>query len=130
MRADQGKGQKGFTMIELIISVFILVIAVGSAVYALTYAQYMTVESRQRILALHAARTALETIKNTGLTNVPSLNTTGMVPADLKNGAMVITTNPANLAGATVATVTVTVNWTGARNMARTMRVSTQRSIY
>lgn len=124
------KGNRGFTLIELMISMFILVIALGSAAYALSYAQYMSADSRQRLLALHAARSTLETIKNTGLTNVASINTAGFIPTGLTNGAVTISTNPANLAGVTIATVTVTVSWTGPRNMARTLRISTMRSIY
>ncbi len=124
------RGQRGFTLVELMISTFVLVVVLGSAMFALNQAQVMTSESRQRLLAMHAARSVIETVKNTSLANVTSINTTGLVPTGLTNGAIAIATNPANLTGVTVATVTVTVTWTGSKNMTRTLRLSTMRSIY
>lgn len=124
------KNQRGFTLIELMISSFILVVVMGSAVYVLTQAQMMSGESRQRLLALHAARSTLETIKNTSLTSVPAINTAALVPAGLTGGSITIATNPANLAGVSVATVTVTVSWTGPKNMPRSLQISTMRSMY
>ena len=88
----------------------------------------MSEESRSRLLALNAARTTLETIKNTPLGAVPAINTANIVPQALPGGAIVIRTNPANLAGAVVATVTVTVSWIGPKNMPRTLQVTTMRS--
>ncbi len=122
--------QAGFTLIELMISTFILVIVMGSAMYALNQAQMMTAESRSRLLAMNAARSTLETIKNTALVNVTGINTASLIPAGLPNGTVTIATNPASLAGVTVATVTVTVNWRGPKNMNRSLQISTMRSIY
>lgn len=127
---NRRKGQSGFTLIELMISTFVLVIVLGSAMYALTQAQMMSMESRQRLLAIHAARSALETVKNTALPNVPAISTSSLIPTGLINGSMSIATNPANVNGVTLATVTVTVNWTGPKNSARSMQVSTMRSLY
>lgn len=122
--------QRGFTLIELMISAFILVTVCGSAVYALTQAQAMSIENRQRLLAMHAARSTLETIKNTPLQNLGSISTSSLVPTGLTNGSITIATNPANLTGVTIATVTVTVSYRGAKNMVRSLQVSTMRSLY
>lgn len=124
------KNQRGFTLVELLISSFVLVVVVGSAIFALRQAQMMSTESRLRLLAIHAGRSTVETIKNTALTSVSSISTAALVPADLTNGSITITTNPANVSGVTIATVTVTVNWTGPKNMARSLQISTMRSVY
>ena len=124
------KRTKGFTLIELMISMFIMTIVLLGCFYILTAAHNMSEDSRSRLLALNAARSTLEAIKTTALINVPAVNTAAYVPADLPNGAIAITTNPANLAGQTVATVTVTVSWLGPRNMNRSLQISTMRSQY
>ena len=87
-------GQKGFTLIELMISAFILTMIAGASIYTLVTAQYAAQESRQRLLAIHAARTTLETIKDTGLINLTAINTAGFVSPDLTNGAVTITYSP------------------------------------
>lgn len=129
MRKNQ-KNQRGFTLIELMISTFVLIVVVGSAVFALRQAQMMATESRLRLLAIHAARTTVETVKNTALSSVSSISTASIVPADLTNGSITIATNPANVSGSTIATVTVTVSWTGTKNSARSLQISTMRSVY
>ena len=124
------KNKKGMTLIEVMIAFSIMAVVLLSAMYCLYMAQMMSQESRDRLLALNAARSVVEVIKDTPLANVTGINTSGYVPSDLKNGAIAIATNPANLAGVTIATVTVTVTWTGPRNMARALEVTTMRSIY
>lgn len=122
--------EKGLTLIELMISFVVLSIVLIGAFQVLTAAHQMSMESRSRLLALNAGRTVLEEIKNTGLTNVTGINTAQYVPAELSNGAIAITTNPANLSGAAVATVTVTVSWRGPRNRLLSLQLSTMRSAY
>lgn len=126
----KGESQRGFTLVELLVSAFVLVVVVGSAIFALRQAQMMATESRLRLLAIHAGRSTIETIKNTALSSVSSISTASLVPADLTNGSITIATNPANVTGVTIATVTVTVNWTGPKNMARSLQISTMRSVY
>lgn len=122
--------QEGFTLIELMISSFVLVVVLGSAMFSLHQSQLSSAEARQKLLAMHAARSTLETIKNTALANIGSIGTASLVPTGLTNGAITIATNPANVTGQTIATVTVTVNWTGPKARARSLQISTQRSIY
>lgn len=124
------KSQKGLTLVEMMISIFILTTVLGFSMYLIHSAHELSKDSRDRLLALHAARSTLETIKNTGLTSVTGINTAQFVPNGLRNGAVAIATNPANLASATIATITVTVSWTGSRNRARTLQMSTMRSVY
>ena len=120
--------RKGLTLLELLVSLTIYSVAIVSAVFALTSAHQLSEESRGRLLALNAARTTLETVINTPLVNIPNINTAALVPAGLRNGAVAIRTNPANLAGAQIATVTVVVTWTGPKNMPKTLEVTTMRS--
>ncbi len=127
---NKRRSERGFTLVELLISSFVLVVVVGSAVFALRQAQMMSTESRLRLLAIHAARSTVETIKNTALVNVTSIGTSSFIPTGLTNGSIAIATNPANVGGQTIATVTVTVSWIGPKNMPRTLQITTMRSVY
>ena len=122
--------EKGMTLIELMFSILILGVVLLSSLFALQEAHNLASESRFKLLAANAARSTLETIKSTALVNVPAINTAGLVPADLPAGTITITTNPANLAAASVATVTVTVNWRGTKNIPKNIQVTTMRSVY
>ncbi len=124
------RSRKGMTLVEVLAALTILLPTLLSAFYVLVVAQTMSQESRDRLLALNAARSTLETIKDTALTSVPNINTASFIPANLKNGAITITTNPANLGGQSLATVTITVNWLGPKNRARSLQVTTMRSRY
>lgn len=79
---------------------------------------------------MNAARSTLEEIKDTTLSGVANIQTAGFIPADLPNGAITITTNPANVSAVTIATVTVTVTWTGPRNRPMTLEITTMRSAF
>lgn len=124
------KTESGLTLIELLFSAVIMGIVLLSCLFALQEAHNLSREARYKLLAMNAARSVLETVKNTALVNVTAINTAGMIPADLPSAAITVTTNPVNLAAATVATVTVTVNWRGAKNIPKSMQVTTMRSIY
>ena len=123
------RDDRGMTLIELMISVFVMSLVLGGSLYMLHQANELSKDSRDRLLAIHAARSTLEAIKNTGLSNVTSISTSGYVPAGLKSGTVAITTNPALITSSTtLATVTVTVNWIGARGRARSLEMTTMRS--
>ncbi len=124
------RAERGMTLIELILSAAVMAIVLLSGLFALDESHRLASEARYKLLAMNAARSTLETVKNTALVNVPAINTAGLVPADLPGGGITITTNPANLVGATVATVTVTVNWTGTKGIPKNLQVTTMRSIY
>ncbi len=122
--------KKGLSLIEIVISLAILLPSLLVCIFVLTNAQHMSQEARNRLLALNTARSVIETIKDTPLQNITAINTAGLIPAELRNGAVVIATNPANLINAQIATVTVTVTWTGVKNMPRAFRITTMRSRY
>ena len=122
--------ESGLTPIEVMTSLLVLLPSLLVIIFVLATAQHMSQESRERLLALNAARSTLETIKNTSLQNVSGINPVALVPADLRNGVIAITTNPVNLVGAQIATVTVTVTWNGVKNIPRSLRLSTMRSRY
>ena len=128
MRSPLKHREKGLTLIELMIDLGILLPVLGIALAILVVSNEMSEESRERLLALNAARSTLEAVKDTPLVNVPAIPTAPLVPAGLRNGAINITTNPVNLVGAQIATVTVTVSWSSRRNRAKTLQVTTMRS--
>ncbi len=122
--------ERGVSVVEFMFSMAILTIVTLSSFFILTNAKQMVEDARYRVLALNAARSTLEQIKNTALANVSSVSTTSFVPVALPQGAITITTNPSPINAATVATVTVSVAWQGSRNRAQTLQVSTMRSLY
>ena len=119
---------KGIVMVEFLTGLALLVIVLLGTCSIFNYSHQLAEDSRQRILALGAASSVLETVKNTALASVPSINTAGMVPANLPSATITIATNPQNVSAANIATVTVTVNWTGPKGRARSLDVSTMRS--
>lgn len=121
---------RGFTLIELMMSMGLIALVLLASFYALMQAHYLSVESRSRLLALNAARSTIEAVKTTSLTAVPSMATAGYIPADLPNGAITIATNPSVLTNVSLATVTVTVTWRGPKNALRSLQLSTMRSRY
>jgi Tfp pilus assembly protein PilX len=125
---QKNKSKRGIILAEFLMSLGILVAVLVGTCFIFVAAHRLSEDSHQRILALSAASAALETVKNTPIAAVPAINTNGMVPADLPNGQIAITTNPANVANATIATVTVTVTWTGPGGRARNIQMSTMRS--
>ena len=127
---EMGKREKGMTLIELLFSMLILGGVLISGLYAMTEAHNLAAESRARLLAMNAARSVLETIKNTDLVNVPGINTVPFVPADLNSGTIVITTNPSPIGANSWARVTVTVNWRTPKNVLKNVQFTTMRSIY
>lgn len=125
------RNERGLTIIEFMISLAVLSIVVLSAFYILTAARQMSEASRSRLLAINAARSAVEQIKNTPLANVGAISTAALIPSNLPSGTMTITTNPSSgLSSATIATVTVTVNWRGSKNRQESLQVTTMRSRY
>ena len=123
--------KRGVILTEFLVSLVIVGMALLGSCFVLKAAHQLAEDSHQRVLALATASTVLEAVKNTPIAAVPAINTNGMVPADLRNGLIAITTNPGgNLQNVTIATVTVTVSWTGALGRQRSLAVSTMRSRY
>lgn len=122
--------ERGLTLIEFMISIALMALVAVSSFYILTAARQMSESSRSRLLAANAARSALEQIKNTALANVTSISTASLIPSALPSGSMTITTNPSSIGTSKIATVTVTLNWRGARNRLEQLQVSTMRSVY
>lgn len=122
--------ERGTTLLELLVALGVIAVAASAMAFAMLTSQHQTEEARGRVLALQAARTALETVKNTAVDDLPGIATDGLVPADLPNGNVVIETNPENPVGQELVTVTVTVTWTGPKNTPKTLRLTTMRSRY
>jgi type II secretory pathway pseudopilin PulG len=120
--------QKGALLLELLFAFFILGFVVVSAGGLLIKTAQMSEDNKGRLLALQTAQSVLETIKDTALTGITTIPTTDLLPAGLNQGAVTIQTNPINVAGIDVATVTVTVSWRGANNRQQQLQISTMKS--
>ena len=128
MKIKKGKNETGVLLLEVLFAFFLLGLVIVSSGGLLIKTAQMSENNKGRLLALQTAQSALETIKDTNLTAFATINTTAFIPAGLSQGAVTIQTNPANLTGVDVATVTVTVSWRGASNRAQQLQVSTMRS--
>lgn len=133
---------------EVAISVAVFAIVLVTSVFVLTAAHQLSTQSRERLLALTAARSTLETIKNTPLANVdniPQATLDDLVPtADgtlVSNGGVMllrqagatpiiqILTQPGALGAATnLAIITVRVTWSGPKNIQQVLEITTMRS--
>lgn len=123
------KDLKGFLLLELLFAFGILAFVVVSSGGLLIKSSQMSEDNKGRLLALQTAQSAIETIKDTPLTSLASINTAAFIPAGLSQGAVAIQTNPATILASTqIATVTITVSWRGAMNRAQQLQVSTMKS--
>ena len=115
---------------EVAISLAIFSMVLVLSVHVLSMAQQLSEQSRQRLLALTATRSTVEAIKNTPLANVQAINTAAFIPQELRNGAITLNINSdkGNLATATLATITITVQWTGPNNLPQRLDITTMRS--
>jgi len=128
MKVHGLRNDRGVLLLELLLGFFLLAFVVVSAAGLLIKTAQMAEDNKGRLLALQAAQSALETIKDTPLTSISSINTTDLIPTGLKQGALAIRTNPAIGTNTQIATITITVSWNGAGNRAQQLLVSTMKS--
>lgn len=123
------KSLTGFTLMEVLLSLGIFTVVLVSSLYVLSSAHQLSTQSRERLLALTAARSTVEAIKNTPLVNIRSITTAAFIPPGLRNGNITILTNPGLISANTQnATITVTVTWTGPKNIPQRLDITTMRS--
>ncbi|MBI4398191.1 MAG: hypothetical protein HY586_03610 [Candidatus Omnitrophica bacterium] len=127
-RTSKGErlNKRGILLAEFLMSLVILVISLVGACIIFVQAHRLSEDSHERVLALSAASSVLEAVKDTAVGGVAQINTNGMIPAGLNNGQIAITVNPAG--ATTLATVTVTVSWTAAGGRQKTLQLTTMRS--
>ena len=122
--------KKGFTLMEVAMSLAIFAAVLVLSVYVLSASQQLSAQSRERLLALGAVRSTVEAIKNTPLANIQAINIAPFIPQELRNGAITLNVNSdtGNLATATLATVTISIRWTGPKNIPQRLDITTMRS--
>ena len=122
------QAEKGLTLIELLISLGLLILITGSALSVLNAAQQTSEDSRSRLLALNAARSLLEEIKDTPVQEIATIRVADYIPQNLCRGNVTLLTNPSTIGSSQLATITVRVSWVGSNNRPQTLDVTTMRS--
>ncbi|MFH0984980.1 MAG: hypothetical protein V1882_05530, partial [Candidatus Omnitrophota bacterium] len=123
------RNEKGVLLLEVLFAFFLLCIVVVSSGGLLIKTAQLSEDNKGRLLALQAAQSTLETIKDTPLTSLGTISTATLVPSFLKEGAITIQTNPATITSSTqIVTLTVTVSWRGAMNRPQQLQISTMKS--
>lgn len=128
IKVKKFKTEKGALLLEVLFAFALLSIVVISSGGLLIKTAQIAGDNKGRLLALQTMQSALETIKDTPLNEFAQIVTTDFIPVNLRAGAVAIQTNPANLTGANIANVTVTVSWQGERGRVHQLQVSTRRS--
>ncbi len=128
MKTKELGNEKGALLLEILFAFFILGFVVVSSGGLLIKTAQMSTDNKGQLLALQAAQSTLETIKDTSLTAIGSINTAALIPSNLNQGAITIQTNPTIVAATQIATITVTVSWRGSLNRLRQLQVSTMKS--
>lgn len=118
------------TLLEVLFSFAILTLVALTAVKLSVVSHQLTQDTQLKLLAMGAARSVMENVRMTPLTDVPNISTSTYVPTDLPGGALSITTSPSNLSGVDIATITVRASWTGSRGRARTFDLTTVKTRY
>ena len=132
---------RGITLIEVLVAVFVFLVASGAAFSTFHYSAQLSETARNRLIALQDARAVLEEIKVVALNQASAINTSqfctmvqndqGQSVTALSNEAITLTTNPSPITGSTtLATLTVTVGWMDAAQRAQSLSLSTQKSSY
>ncbi len=125
------RNENGLTLVEMMVAMTILTIVFLSSMFVLIQSRQMAEESRFRLIAAGVAKTVLETVKNTPLANIATIDAQAVVAATaLPFGTATLTTNPSPVGTAAVATVTVRVQWRGPKNRLSRLDMSTMRSKY
>ena len=127
---------KGFTLIEVIISLVIIIITSAGALQAIHAANILSIEAKETTVAMNDARAVLERIKITALSSLPTNATVNAsaIWADLNtfisnnlNGEQIQITGAI---GISLRQITVTVNWVGPRNKQMSVQFTTLKSFF
>lgn len=126
----------GFTLIELMLSLALVLIASAGLLEAIDASNYLSIKSREMTLAMNDARAVLERVKITSLSYLPNGQTKSasslwgdldtFVSNSLSNEQITVTGDSSS----SLRQITVTVSWTGARNKPQTVAFTTLKSYF
>ena len=124
--------QRGMTIIEILFSFGILALFALTSLKLIAMSQQVTIDTQSKIIAMGAARSVMEKVKTTPLSDVDVIVTSSYLPSDLSGGSISILTSPSGvgLDTATIGTITVRVSWTGSRGRAQSFDLTTLKSSY
>ncbi len=131
------KREKGFTLIELMLSILIVSVATAGALEAIYMSNRLSIQAKENTIALSDARAIVDRIKITPLSMLPSNGSTvnastiwsnlnDFVSMGLVNENIYITGG----AGSSVRQITIAVSWSGVGNRNRQLKFTTLKSSF
>lgn len=119
------KSQKGFTLVEAMMSAVLGGLTIVSVGLMLDNAIFMAKDNRSRIYATEAIRGELTTLRQTSFDSLPTTATfSNTLLNNLTNGSGTVTTSTSSL-GTDVKKATITVSWTARNGTSKSMNFST-----
>jgi prepilin-type N-terminal cleavage/methylation domain-containing protein len=126
----------GFTLIELMIAVAVFSVGIAASLEAISLSNLLTIEAKERTIALHDARSVLERIKITDLALLPKNQTATAaslwtdLPSFVSNSLVNETIRVTGSNDATLRTMSVCVTWSGHQKRVKMVEVSTLKSSF
>ena len=136
MNTNSTKNNKGFTLVEVMVSLAVLVIASLAALQAIYISNVISIEAKEKTIAVSDARAVLERIKITSLSNLPTSTTVNASAVWSNVGDFVsnsllseqITVSAGS--GSNVRQISVTVQWIGPRKKQMQVQFTTLKSLF
>jgi prepilin-type N-terminal cleavage/methylation domain-containing protein len=128
--------KNAFTLIELMLSLALVLIASAGMLEAINAANILSIEARESTIAMNDARSIVERIKITPLSSLPNGTTVNassiwadlnsFVSNSLSNQQITVT----GTTGVTLRQLTVSISWRGPRNKLKTIQFVTKKSFF
>lgn len=120
-----GRSKKGFSLIELMFGVFILLVTIIAALSSTINSMFLSESSRNIVTASNDAQYVLEQIKTQSFSNIPAYVASYPPNKFMSNLPPMYVSFPNPVYTSNLDTITVQISWSE-RNAARTFSITTR----